>query len=310
MIIDSQVIDKLAKDESWVGIKLDRFLSKFENSVGDQQNLINNFNLKPQDAFEELLIPRLKVNLGLQNENYLQGNNYYKLSSDQATTLSTTSFLCESQSTAWIDLTCEANTEFLLKITNISDLFLKLNLIVVNKVDVNIGILIENRGSFRLNLTANLDHANANLLITTMASNLGLLSICNRQIHLVESCKSDTLFKFVGHSSSYSHFWGLIEIMSQAQNSDAYQLARAMLLSSNSQGNLTPNLRIGANNVRCTHGASYSTINPLDIFYLASRGLDEEFSRKILTQGFLVEGADRLPQRYHQDVENFVQSLV
>jgi Fe-S cluster assembly protein SufD len=71
-----------------------------------------------------------------------------------------------------------------------------------------------------------------------------------------------------------------------AQKTEAYQLSKGILLSDNSYFHSKPELRIFADDVKCSHG---STIGPIDkdlLFYLRSRGLNRKESTSLLIKSF------------------------
>ncbi len=311
MSLIEEISQELYTDESWVGVSSKSFIQTVTSNIGEyviDSNIKSRLNT--YDSIERYLASNLQINGAIKEVNFSPRNSYYNLKSFEINKLETTTFFCKEPSSFWIDLDIDQDTEFLLNVENDSVLFLKINIEIFDKARVNFGILINNNsGECRVNLCTNFRQPKSEVFVTILSKNSGKLSICNRQLHPFEGCKSDSLFKFLGLESSYTHFWGLIEIMSEAQNSDAYQLARAMLIGQEASGNLIPNLKIGANQVRCTHGASFSTINPNDIFYLRSRGFSLSESVKFLTDGFLLEGVSRLPEKFHNPVENFVLSL-
>jgi Fe-S cluster assembly protein SufD len=62
-----------------------------------------------------------------------------------------------------------------------------------------------------------------------------------------------------------------------------------LLLGSEGKADSLPGLEILANEVKCSHGATTSRIDPQDLFYLRSRGITSEKSEKLIALGFLNE---------------------
>ncbi|MFQ5793796.1 MAG: Fe-S cluster assembly protein SufD [Candidatus Bipolaricaulia bacterium] len=83
-----------------------------------------------------------------------------------------------------------------------------------------------------------------------------------------------------------SVFNGLIRIEPGAQGSNAYQAERAMILNSGAKSDAIPALEIEADDVRATHAASASQMDAEQIFYLKSRGLNDDQARKMIVDGF------------------------
>jgi Fe-S cluster assembly protein SufD len=114
------------------------------------------------------------------------------------------------------------------------------------------------------------------------------------QIHQAPNTKSDLLYKNALRDQAKTIFSGLIIVDSDAQKTDAYQSNRNLMLSEEAEANSLPGLEIQANDVRCTHGATSSRIDPEQEFYLQSRGIHREAADELLTFGFFEEVLNRL----------------
>jgi Fe-S cluster assembly protein SufD len=114
------------------------------------------------------------------------------------------------------------------------------------------------------------------------------------QIHQAPSTKSDLLYKNALLDQSRTIFSGLIIVDPDAQKTDAYQSNRNLMLSDEAESNSLPGLEIQANDVRCTHGATSSRIDPEQEFYLKSRGIPRKAADELLIFGFFEEVLNRL----------------
>ena len=72
-----------------------------------------------------------------------------------------------------------------------------------------------------------------------------------------------------------------------AQKTDASQSNNNLLLSANAEVDTKPQLEIYADDVKCAHGATIGQIDQNSLFYLRSRGIDEDAARALLTFAFL-----------------------
>ena len=79
---------------------------------------------------------------------------------------------------------------------------------------------------------------------------------------------------------------GRIVVHPAARGADASQSIRNLLLSPLAELNARPQLEIHVDDVRCKHGATTGTLDPAQLFYLRSRGLDESDARRLLTLAF------------------------
>lgn len=129
------------------------------------------------------------------------------------------------------------------------------------------------------------------------------------QIHQAPNTKSDLLYKNALRDRSKTIFSGLIIVDPDAQKTDAYQSNRNLMLSEDAEANSLPGLEIQANDVRCTHGATSSRIDPEQEFYLQSRGISKPMADELLTFGFFEDVLDRLSSdELHEALRNLIQT--
>ena len=114
------------------------------------------------------------------------------------------------------------------------------------------------------------------------------------QEHAAENTVSDLAFRGVLSDSSTAVWRGMIKVEEGAQKTDAFQECRNMLLSPDAHADAIPGLEILADDVACTHAAAIAQVDPTQMFYLESRGLDEETSRSMIVEGFLQSLLERL----------------
>jgi Fe-S cluster assembly protein SufD len=122
------------------------------------------------------------------------------------------------------------------------------------------------------------------------------------QIHQAPNTKSDLLYKNALRDRAKTIFSGLIVVDPDAQKTDAYQSNRNLMLSDDAEASSLPGLEIQANDVRCTHGATSSRIDPEQEFYLQSRGISKAAADELLTFGFFEEVLNRLESEPLHDV--------
>ena len=100
-----------------------------------------------------------------------------------------------------------------------------------------------------------------------------------------------------GLAGGYSHniFNGTVQVPRSAQFTNATQLSRNLLISSNARIDTKPELEIVADNVRCTHGATIGQLQQEELFYLRSRGIAINQASALLIRGYCSEVLDMLP---------------
>ena len=116
------------------------------------------------------------------------------------------------------------------------------------------------------------------------------------QEHGAANTTSDLAFRGILSDRSTAVWRGMIKVDPGAQQTDAFQECRNLLLSKRAHADAIPGLEILANDVRCTHAAAIAQIDPDQLFYLRSRGLPEGQSKRLVIEGFMAE----LVQRFEE----------
>ena len=113
------------------------------------------------------------------------------------------------------------------------------------------------------------------------------------QEHGAPNTTSDLAFRGILADRSSAVWRGMIKVDPGAQQTDAFQVCRNLLLSKNAHADAIPGLEILANDVRCTHAAAVAQIDKEQLFYLRSRGLDQATSTRLVIEGFMAELVER-----------------
>jgi Fe-S cluster assembly protein SufD len=113
--------------------------------------------------------------------------------------------------------------------------------------------------------------------------------------HVVPECTSTELYKGIVGDAAQAVFNGKIVVRPDAQQTDARQESKTILLSDQASINAKPQLEIFADDVKCTHGATIGQLDQDALFFLRARGLSEEAARSLLLAAFgtdVVEAID------------------
>jgi Fe-S cluster assembly protein SufD len=89
-------------------------------------------------------------------------------------------------------------------------------------------------------------------------------------------------------------FNGRIVVREGAQQTNAIQSNRNLLLSADAVANSRPQLEIYADDVKCTHAATVGRLDEDAVFYLRSRGLGDVDARRLLINAFAGEVLDQV----------------
>jgi len=113
------------------------------------------------------------------------------------------------------------------------------------------------------------------------------------QEHAAPNTTSDLAFRGILNDRSSAVWRGMIKVDPGAQQTDAFQESRNLLVSKRAHADAIPGLEILANDVRCTHAAAIAQVDPDQLFYLRSRGLRQEAAQRLVIEGFLAELVER-----------------
>ena len=146
-------------------------------------------------------------------------------------------------------------------------------------------------GRLKADLSGELNGEGARSEIRTFGIVQGetVLDFHTRQHHTASRTFSDMKSRSVLLDAGVSSNTGLIRIEENARNSEAYQIARNLMLSKDAEATSIPELEIENNDVSCSHGSATGPIDPNQLFYLQSRGLSEGAATRLIVEGALDE---------------------
>jgi Fe-S cluster assembly protein SufD len=173
----------------------------------------------------------------------------------------------------------------------------------------NLGVRVERNGRYTsrtITLGARLSRQNPHVVLADEETELtldGLALLDDQQLadthSLIDHTKPNgttrQLHKAIVDGKSRAVFNGKIYVRPGAQKTDAQQQSRSLLLSQDAQVDTKPELEIFADDVKCAHGAAVGQLDPEELFYLQSRGLNETTARNLLTYGFAADLLARIP---------------
>ena len=104
--------------------------------------------------------------------------------------------------------------------------------------------------------------------------------------HLGTGGRSRQIIRSVLNGNAVGSYLGKVEVARGAQQTDAEQSIKAMLLDRGATANAKPELEIFADDVKCAHGATVGELDATQLFYAESRCLDPAGARALLLEGF------------------------
>ena len=135
------------------------------------------------------------------------------------------------------------------------------------------------------------------------------------QTHNAGNAVSDLLYKNALLDKARTIFSGLIKVAEGAQQTDAYQTNRNLLLDPTAEANALPGLEILANDVKCSHGATTGNVDAEELFYMMQRGLAKRDAMKLMVFGFFEEviekvDSDELADNLRELIRNKFESKI
>jgi Fe-S cluster assembly protein SufD len=98
---------------------------------------------------------------------------------------------------------------------------------------------------------------------------------------------SDLLYLSALYDQARAAFYGVTKVRAGSRQTSSYQECRNLLLSPEAGAEPIPVLEIETNDIlRCGHGATAGAIDPTQLFYAQSRGLDHDAAERMIVRGF------------------------
>ncbi|WP_457674824.1 Fe-S cluster assembly protein SufD [Thiolapillus sp.] len=112
--------------------------------------------------------------------------------------------------------------------------------------------------------------------------------------HDQPACRSREQFKGLLQGKGRAVFDGRILVERVAQLTDAQLTNDNLMLTRESEVDTKPQLEIYADDVKCSHGTTVGQLDPQQLFYLRTRGIEEQRAVHMLCEGFAGEIIDHL----------------
>lgn len=118
-----------------------------------------------------------------------------------------------------------------------------------------------------------------------------------QQKHLASNTNSDLQFKGVLDDSAYSMWKGNVYVAEGTRGTDGFQVNNNLLLNEAAHAESIPGLEIIADDVRCSHAVTLSSVDPEQIFFLRTRGIDAAEAEKLIVSGFIQAASLRIKDK-------------
>ena len=131
--------------------------------------------------------------------------------------------------------------------------------------------------------------------------------LLTRVYHNIGGGYYSQILKFVLDDQAKGSFRGELKIQPDAQQTEAYQTNRNILLSRQAEMLTEPQLEIYADDVKASHGATTGQLDESALFYMQQRCIDRDTAAKLLLCAFFDEVIKTLSDTQLQ--ENLVEKI-
>lgn len=126
-------------------------------------------------------------------------------------------------------------------------------------------------------------------------------------IHLASNTTSTITAKSISKDGGISSYRGLVRVNPGLKNIKSRVVCDALLIDKHSVSNTYPYMEIMSEDVTQEHEARVSRISEDQLFYLMSRGMDEETASKMIVNGFLDPLVKELPMEYAVELNRLIE---
>jgi Fe-S cluster assembly protein SufB len=128
-----------------------------------------------------------------------------------------------------------------------------------------------------------------------------------KMLHLSRNTTSKINSKSISRSGGRSSFRGLLYVQKGAEGSKSSSTCDALILDPLSRSDTYPNIDVKEGRVNVGHEASVSKIDEEQLFYLKSRGLNDEEATSMVVSGFIEPLVKELPMEYAVEMNRLIQ---
>ena len=151
------------------------------------------------------------------------------------------------------------------------------------------------------------DNSNGTCITIGVAKSNQVQDTGARMIHLGKNTKSNIISKSIAEHGGNATYRGKVDIKESAKNSEAMVKCDTLILDDKSKSDTIP-VNICRNiSSNIEHEATVSKISDETLFYLMSRGLNEERATELIVLGFLDRFREELPMEYAVELNQLIK---
>jgi Fe-S cluster assembly protein SufB len=126
-------------------------------------------------------------------------------------------------------------------------------------------------------------------------------------IHAAPHTQSSIVSKSISKSGGRAGYRGLVKVYPGAKGSKCAVRCDALILDDQSRSDTYPTMEIDETDVQVTHEATVSKVSDDQLFYLMSRGIDQDEAMSLIVRGFIEPISRELPMEYSVELNRLIQ---
>jgi Fe-S cluster assembly protein SufB len=151
------------------------------------------------------------------------------------------------------------------------------------------------------------EHANGETLSVAIAGEGQHQDAGAKMVHMAPNTSSTIVNKSVARGGGRTSYRGLVQVMPRAEHSASTVKCDALLIDTISRSDTYPYVDVRTDDVSMGHEATVSKVSEDQLFYLMSRGLNEDEAMAMIVRGFVEPIARELPMEYALELNRLIE---
>lgn len=140
----------------------------------------------------------------------------------------------------------------------------------------------------------------------TFASKGQHLDTGTKVVHTAPRTTSTVNSKSISKNGGYAFYRGLLKVTKGAYDCKSTVSCESLMLDNDSKSDTLPMIVLNNDNIDVGHEAKIGRISDETIFYLMSRGIDEQEAKAMIVRGFVEPITKELPLEYAVELNNLI----
>jgi Fe-S cluster assembly protein SufB len=128
-----------------------------------------------------------------------------------------------------------------------------------------------------------------------------------KMVHMAPHTSSTIISKSVARGGGRTSYRGLVQVMPRAEHSASTVKCDALLIDTISRSDTYPYVDVRTDDVSMGHEATVSRVSEDQLFYLMSRGMNEDEAMAMIVRGFVEPIARELPMEYALELNRLIE---